>query len=354
MDIALDDVPVVVDAICTVAERAAHEDPFDHTPDDWGFVRWEEPWVHHAFHFIARQLAATTVFECVDRSEHGEIPRGISPRAWLRWFGPQRLAEHAQETITHRLDMRAWLPWTRTGDAQALERCLADAAAHGCARSGELLTGLREAMSALVVTAPEEIEYALARATCDVVHVGDYGQLWWNDEAAHAWWVAADADGDVDGTTDPERIRALLAAVPGVREVTVADEHGPTDRADEHRDGWLLVDVDALTGRTTVLDALAEAAKAIGLRTLIVLGRVPAPAADDTPAASAFVGAVDGQTAAGISLHLSEVTGCRIGALSLDALGEDTSVLGPATIVVDDDNEWGTLRHAMRVAAGDA
>lgn len=218
------------------------------------------------------------------------------------------------------------------------------------ARAQTLLADLDEAMDGLVVPAPGEIEYALARATTDVVHVGDYGQLWWHAADAHAWWVAADADGDVDGTTPPEQIEAMLVHVPGVEQVTIGEESGPTDAADEHREGWTLVDADALTGRTTVLDALLVAAREVSLSTLVVIGRVPAPAADDSPSATVFVGAVDEQTATGLSVHLSTASGCLVCALSIEALGEHVDILRGATTVLDDDNEWRTLRHAMRVA----
>ena len=137
--------------------------------------------------------------------------------------------EGKQQTITWEFSHRPAYQGAPT-DAEIVRAAVAAEALNGRTWAGEKLTLIDAALAQLGSVQMTEVEVALAAAAAQIRHVGDYGQLWWHPGRAHAWWVAADSDGDPDsGVTGPDEIRALLGAVPGVSLVTAEAELLPTD-----------------------------------------------------------------------------------------------------------------------------
>jgi len=101
-----------------------------------------------------------------------------------------------------------------------------------------------------------EIDDAIRDAMADVVHVGDYGVLWVNEEYRLVHLTMGDADGDAErGLTDFADIRSIVAEAaqpfwPGWSagsssmggldgDMEIADEWDPVETDGEH--GWTRV-----------------------------------------------------------------------------------------------------------------
>lgn len=66
-------------------------------------------------------------------------------------------------------------------------------------------------------------------ARTKIEHVGDYGNLFWNEQEGKVHWTMGDADSDGTSSQDIEK---LFMKIDGVREVIIGDEWSPHNDPD--------------------------------------------------------------------------------------------------------------------------
>ena len=81
--------------------------------------------------------------------------------------------------------------------------------------------------SSVSLNASAQVEVEKLREVGSTIrHCGDCGQLMFHADTGLVWWVAGDADGE--GYTHPKETIRRFLAVPGVNDVVVAAEQGPS------------------------------------------------------------------------------------------------------------------------------